>query len=263
MIYETIQVSVEGPRATVTLARPDVRNAFDDRVIGELTRAFDRLGSNPSVRVIVLAGEGKVFSAGADLHWMKSMISYSEADNRIDAEALAGMFLVIDQCPKPVIARVQRAAMGGGAGLVASVDIAIAEEGTQFAFTEVRLGIIPAAISPFVVAKIGAGHARRYFLTGERFDAAEAHRIGLVAEVAPQGALDATVDRLVNELLASGPEAVTQAKALISIVSGEPDRKALIGETARRIAERRASEEGQAGMIAFLEKRPAPWVDTP
>ena len=156
MIYETIQVSVEGPRATVTLARPDVRNAFDDRVIGELTRAFDRLGSNPSVRVIVLAGEGKVFSAGADLHWMKSMISYSEADNRIDAEALAGMFLVIDQCPKPVIARVQRAAMGGGAGLVASVDIAIAEEGTQFAFTEVRLGIIHAAISPFVVAKIGA-----------------------------------------------------------------------------------------------------------
>ena len=262
MSYETLKITIEGPRATVTLDRADVRNAFDDRVVDELTRTFGELGNTPAVRVIVLAGAGKVFSAGADLNWMQSMVTYSKEENIRDAEALAAMFLAIDRCPKPVVARVQRAAMGGGAGLVAAVDIAVCEAGAVFAFTEVRLGIIPAAISPFVVAKIGPAHARRYFLTGERFDATEAHRLGLVAEVAPEGALDEVVDRIATELLAAGPEAVAAAKELIPVVSGEPDRAALIGETARRIAERRASEEGQSGMLAFLEKRPAPWSET-
>ena len=261
MTYETIRVERAGSRATVVLHRPDVRNAFDDRVVAELTAAFEELSNDASVRVVVLAGEGKVFSAGADLNWMKSMVAYSKEENIADAEALAGMFLAIDRCPKPVLARVQRAAMGGGAGLVAAVDIAVAEEGALFAFTEVRLGIIPAAISPFVLSKIGPAAARRYFLTGERVDAKEAHRLGLVAEVVAADELDATIDRLVDEITACGPEAVAAAKELIPVVSGEPDRAALIPETARRIAERRASEEGQAGMVSFLEKRPAPWTE--
>ncbi len=260
MSFETIHVTHHGPRATVTLARPEVRNAFDDRMVRELTEAFEALGADDATRLVVLAGEGKVFSAGADLQWMRGMIEYGEAENIRDAEAMAGMFLAIDRCPKPVLARVQRAALGGGAGLVAAVDIAIAEEGATLAFSEVRLGIIPAAISPFVVAKIGSAHARRYFLTGERFDAAEARRIGLVAEVAPEGALDAAVDRIAREILECGPEAVTAAKALVPVVSGAPNRASLTAETARRIAERRASDEGQQGMLAFLEKRPAPWM---
>lgn len=264
MSHETIRVTRDGPRATVTLARPDVRNAFDDRVVSELTEAFTTLGTDDTVRAVVLAGEGKVFSAGADLNWMRRMVDYGEAENIRDAEAMAGMFLAIDRCPKPVIARVQRAAMGGGAGLVAAADIAVAESDAVFAFTEVRLGIIPAAISPFVIAKIGPAAARRYFLTGERFGAAEAHRIGLVAEVVDADRLDAAIDDLVGEIALSGPEAVAAAKALVPVVSGEPDRAALTAETARWIAERRASEEGQHGMQAFLEKRPAPWVsDTP
>jgi methylglutaconyl-CoA hydratase len=257
----TIQVARDGPRATVTLSRPEVRNAFDDRMVAELTAAFGELGADPAVRVIVLAGAGEAFSAGADLEWMRRMVSYGAAENQRDAEAMARMFLAIDRAPKPVVVRVQRAAMGGGAGLVAAADIAVAEPSAIFAFSEVRLGIIPAAISPFVVAKIGAGAARRYFLTGERFSTAEAHRIGLVAEVAPQGGLDEAVGRIVVEILRSGPEAVAAAKALIPAVSGAPDRAALVPETARRIAERRASAEGQAGMLAFLEKRPAPWVE--
>lgn len=261
MTRETITVERAGPRATVTLRRPEVRNAFDDRVVRELTAAFEELGRDAEVRVIVLAGEGKVFSAGADLNWMRRMVAYGEAENRRDAEAMAGMFLAIDRTPKPVLARVQRAALGGGAGLVAAVDIAIAEEEAVFAFSEVRLGIIPAGISPFVVAKIGPAAARRYFLTGERFGAAEALRIGLVAEVVPAAELDAAVDRLAGEILRSGPEAVAAAKALIPAVSGEPDRAKLTSETARRIAERRASAEGQAGMLAFLEDRAPPWTE--
>jgi methylglutaconyl-CoA hydratase len=261
MARETIQVTRAGSRATVTLCRPDVRNAFDDRMVRELTLAFEELGRDPAVRAIVLAADGKVFSAGADLNWMRRMVAYGEAENRRDAEAMARMFLEIDRTPKPVIARVQRAALGGGAGLVAAVDIAIAESDAVFAFSEVRLGIIPGAISPFVIAKIGPAAARRYFLTGERFDAAEAHRIGLVSEVVPVGGLDAAVDRIAGEILLSGPEAVAAAKALIPVVSGEPDRAALIGETARRIAERRASAEGQAGMLAFLEERVPPWTE--
>ncbi len=259
MRFETIRVTKNGPRATVTLVRPEVRNAFDDRVVEELTRAFGEISVDEAVRVVVLAGDGDVFSAGADLHWMKGMISYGESENIRDARALAQMFLAIDRCPKPVIARIQRAAIGGGAGLAAAVDIAIAETTALFAFSEVRLGIIPSAISPFVVAKIGSSHARRYFLTGERFSATEAQRIGLISEVTPEGELDAKVDQLVAELLKCGPEAVAAAKALIPVVSGEPDRESLVDETARRIAERRASEEGQAGMLAFLEKRSAPW----
>jgi len=260
MARETITVTRAGSRATVTLGRPEVRNAFDDRVVREITEAFDELGADPAVRVIVLAGAGKVFSAGADLNWMRRMVGYGDAENRRDAEAMAGMFLAIDRAPKPVIARVQRAALGGGAGLVAAADIAIAEADAIFAFSEVRLGIIPAAISPFVLAKIGAAAARRYFLTGERFDAAEAHRIGLVSEIVPPGSLDAAVDLIAGEILRSGPEAVAAAKALIPLVSGEPDRAALIPETARRIAERRASAEGQSGMLAFLEERDPPWT---
>ncbi|MHC4936625.1 MAG: enoyl-CoA hydratase-related protein [Planctomycetota bacterium] len=260
MEFETIRIDRAGPRADVVLARPEVRNAFDDRLVGELTATFGALGDDTGVRVVVLRGEGTVFSAGADLNWMKSKVDVPEAENIRDAEAMAGMFLAIDRCPKPVLARIQRAAMGGGAGLAAAVDIAVAEEGSLFAFSEVRLGIIPAAISPFVVAKIGAAHARRYFLTGERFDADEARRIGLVAEVVPPASLDARIDELCGALLAGGPQAVAAAKALIPVVSGAPDRAALIPETARRIAAQRAGAEGQEGMLAFLERRPAPWL---
>ena len=242
-----LRVERDGPVLRITLARPDVRNAFDAALIRELAEAFVDVGR---ARAIVLAGEGRSFSAGADVDWMRSSVDLSLDENIADANALRRMLEAIDGCPAPVVVRVQGHALGGGAGLVAASDIAIASRDALFAFSEVKLGIIPAVISPFALAKIGAGAARRYFVTGERLDAETALRIGLVHEVVDD--LDAAVDRVVGELLSAGPQAARWAKRL---VRERPDGP----ETARWIAERRASDEGQEGLRAFLEKRPPEW----
>ena len=243
----TVQVEREGSVLRVTLARPERRNAFDAELIHELAQAFVDVGK---ARAVVLAGEGASFCAGADVDWMRASVGLSFDENVADANAMRQMFEAIDNCPAPVVARVQGHALGGGAGLVAAADIAISARDTAFAFSEVKLGIIPAVISPFALTKIGAGHARRYFVTGERFDAETALRIGLVSEVADD--LDAAVDRAVGELLSAGPHAARWAKRLVRERPAGP-------ETARWIAERRASDEGQEGLRAFLEKRRASW----
>ncbi len=232
----------------ITLARAETRNAFDATLIAELAKAFVDVGK---ARAVLLAGEGPSFCAGADVDWMRASIALDYDSNVADANALRGMLEAIDRCPAPVIARVQGHALGGGAGLVACADIAVADERAVFAFSEVKLGIIPAVISPFALAKIGPSAARRYFLTGERFDAATALRIGLVHEVAAD--LDAAVEVIIAELRSAGPRAARHAKKL---VLDRPDGS----ETARRIAERRTSEEGQEGLRAFLERRTAAWA---
>jgi methylglutaconyl-CoA hydratase len=237
----------DGGVLRITLTRPDRRNAFDADLIAELAEAFVDVGR---ARAVVLAGEGKSFCAGADVDWMRASARLSYDENVADANAMRMMFEAIDRCPAPVVARVQGHALGGGAGLVAASDIAIAEPQAQFAFSEVKLGIIPAVISPLALARVGSANARRYFVTGERFDAATALRIGLVGEVADD--LDAAVERVVGELLSAGPQAARGAKRL---VREQPDGP----ETARWIAERRTSEEGQEGLAAFLEKRPPRW----
>jgi methylglutaconyl-CoA hydratase len=243
-----LTVERDGSVLRVTLARADRRNAFDAAVIAELAEAFVDVGR---ARAVVLAGEGPSFCAGADVDWMRASASLSYDENVADANAMRQMFEAIDRCPAPVVARVQGHALGGGAGLVAASDIAIAAPGTQFAFSEVKLGIIPAVISPFALAKIGGGHARRYFVTGERFDADTALRIGLVSEVAED--LDGAVDRVVGELLSAAPSAARWSKR---IVRERPDGP----ETARWIAERRTSAEGQEGLAAFLERRKPEWT---
>jgi methylglutaconyl-CoA hydratase len=232
----------------ITLARPERRNAFDAALISELTEAFADVGD---ARAVVLAGEGPSFSAGADVNWMRSSADLTYDENVADALRLRALLDSIDGCPAPVVCRVQGHALGGGCGLVAAADVAVAAPGAIFAFSEVKLGIVPAVISPFALAKIGPAAARRYFLTGERFEAETALHIGLVQEVA--AALDEAVDEIVDEVLSAGPEAVRAAKRLVldAPLDGE--------ETARRIAERRASAEGQEGLRAFLEKRPPAW----
>jgi enoyl-CoA hydratase/carnithine racemase len=242
-----LRIERDGSVLRITLARPDRRNAFDAELIGDLSQAFVDVGRASAV---VLAGEGASFCAGADVEWMRASVGLSLEENVADANAMRQMFEAIDRCPAPVVARVQGHALGGGAGLVAAADIAIADPATVFAFSEVKLGIIPAVISPFALAKIGAGAARRYFVTGERFDAETALRIGLVSEVAKE--LDSAVEHVVAELLSAGPHAARWAKRL---VRERPDGP----ETARWIAERRAGDEGQEGLQAFLEKRAAKW----
>jgi enoyl-CoA hydratase/carnithine racemase len=244
-----LRVERDGPVLRVTLARPDRRNAFDAELIAELAEAFVDVGRASAV---VLAGEGTSFCAGADVDWMRASVGLSVDENVADANAMRRMFEAIDACPAPVVARVQGHALGGGAGLVAASDIAVAGPDALFSFSEVKLGIIPAVISPFALARIGPGAARRYFVTGERFDAETALRIGLVHEVAED--LDAAVERVVGELLSAGPQAARWAKRL---VRERPDGP----ETARWIAERRTSDEGQEGLRAFLEKRPPSWRD--
>ncbi|MBC8337691.1 MAG: enoyl-CoA hydratase/isomerase family protein [Alphaproteobacteria bacterium] len=246
-------------RATVTLNRPDVHNAFDDTLIARLTDELKFLDGNPDVRAVVLAAAGKSFSAGADLKWMQRMAEYSEAENLADAQAMAELMRVLNGLSKPTIARVQGAAFGGGVGLIACCDIAIATEAARFSISEVKLGLIPAVISPYVVAVIGERQARRYALTAERFDASEAHRIGLVhCIVAPDG-LDAEIDDLINAITANGPQAVAEAKAMITMVARHPINEDLIADTASRIARIRVSEEGLEGLAAFLEKRKPGW----
>ena len=244
-----LRVEQSGDLLSVVMARPERRNAFDADLIRELTEAFADVGDD--VRAVLLAGEGKSFSAGADVEWMRSSVELSYEENVADARRLRKMLETMNSCPAPVVARVHGHALGGGCGLVACADIVVSAPDTRFAFSEVKLGIIPAVISPFALAKIGPGAARRYFVTGEVFDAATALRIGLVHEVAEE--LDAAVARIVAELRTAGPEAARHAKKL---VLERPDG---LG-TERRIAQRRTSEEGQEGLKAFLEKRDPSWA---
>jgi methylglutaconyl-CoA hydratase len=256
----TIHLSTAEGVARVTLARPDVRNAFNADVIRELRDAFTALSKEETLRAIVLAGEGKSFCGGADVNWMRGALDLSYDENVADAEAMSDMFRAIDQCSKPVIGRIHGHALGGGAGLTAVCDIALAQAETLFGFTEVKLGIIPAVISPFVLAKIGVSHARALFLTGERFDAQRALAIGLVHEIAAdEEELDEAIDRIVTELRTAGPNAVAAAKALIPNVSAAGYDESR-GITANAIAKQRTSPEGQEGLRAFLERRTATFV---
>lgn len=256
MTESTISLAVTDGIAHVTLARPDVRNAFNAQVIAELHAVFTRITAADDVRAVVLAGEGKVFCGGADINWMRDSLELSFEANAIDAEKMSDMFRAIDNCPKPVIARIHGAALGGGAGLAAVCDIAIASDDAVFGFTEVKLGIIPAVISPFVLAKIGPSHARALFLTGERFDAAHAARIGLVHEVVSVDALDAAVERRVAEIRTAGPYAVAAAKLVVRrVLDASYEQSRAI--TTQAIANQRISPEGQEGLHAFLERRKA------
>jgi len=256
---KTVRLERAGPLARVALARPQVRNAFDDVLVAELTEVFGALGRDPDVRVIVLSGDGPVFCAGADVAWMRKAGGYSSEENARDAERMARMLRSIDACPRPVIALAQGAAIGGGVGLLAAADIAIAAEDAVFSLAEVRLGILPSVISPYVVRAIGPRFARELFLTGDRFDARTAHRIGLVHEVVGAPELEAAVRRRVDSLLAAGPEAVAVAKRLIDQVVGRTPEEAM-ALTVSTIAERRASAEAKEGLTAFLEKRRPTWA---
>lgn len=247
-----------GPVARVRMTNPDRHNAFDDGLIGDLADAFAALADDGAVRAVILESEGRSFSAGADLTWMKRMADHSFAENVADARALAQMLKTINFLPKPVIAKVQGAAFGGGVGLVSCCDIAIGSDRASFSLSEARLGIIPSAIGPYVVAAIGSRAARRYFQTGERFGAATALRLGLLHEVAAEDALDDAVDAAIQALLAVGPIAASEAKDLAFAVD-RPLDDALIEDTVQRIARLRATPEAQEGMAAFLEKRKAAW----
>ena len=244
----------------ITLNRPEIHNAFDDRLIAELTAALAALARDDKVRVVVLTGSGKSFSAGADLNWMRRTATYGEAENLADARALAKLMATLNELPKPTIARVNGAALGGGTGLVACCDIVVASAHAMFGTTEVRLGLIPAVIGPYVVAAIGVRQARRLMLTGERITAIEAARIGLVHEVAAPDELDAAVARHLDHLLKGGPHALAAAKRLVHDLAGRPFDADLIDDTARRIAVLRASAEAREGLAAFLDKRQANWL---
>ncbi len=254
-----VDVAAEG-RATVTLNRPDVHNAFDDKLIALLTRELDALDRNPTVGVVVLAAAGKSFCAGADLKWMRRMAEYSEAENQADAEALAALMKTLNRLSKPTVAEVQGAAYGGGVGLICCCDIAIASKAAQFSISEVKLGLIPSVISPYVVAVIGERQARRYALGAETFDAIEAKRIGLVHEVTAAEDLQAAVDAMVEALLANGPAAMAETKDQIAGVANRPVDDRLIAAAAARIARIRVSDEGREGVAAFLEKRKPGWA---
>jgi len=256
-----VERSQGGAVARVTLDRPQVRNAFDAGLIEGLRETFEELAAEPAdaLRAVVLAGNGPSFCAGADVSWMRASLRLSAAENEADAARMAAMFNVLDRCPAPVVARVHGAALGGGMGLCAVADIVIAEERTSFGFTETRLGILPAVVSPFVVAKIGASHARALIPPGSRFDAARALAIGLVHEVVDGlEALDARVDAIVAELRAAGPLAARAAKALVRDVAGRAPRD-VEAMTVRRIAEHRSGPEGQEGLAAFLDRREPYW----
>ncbi len=245
--------------AVVTFNRPEVHNAFDDDLIARMTTLFHELGSDDAVRVVMLAANGKNFSAGADLNWMRRMADYSDDENYQDAMRLADMLRTLNELPKPTLALVHGAAFGGGVGLVACCDIALATPAASFSLSEVKLGIIPAVISPYVVAAIGERAARRYMLSAERFGADEAHRIGLVHEVVDAQTLRARAAALAATLRANGPHALGECKALIRSVVHSPCDQAMMEDTARRIARLRASSEGKEGLGAFLEKRKPDW----
>ncbi len=258
--YETLEVSTSDAIGIVTLNRPDVHNAFNETLIAELTAALTALDADAGVRVVVLAGAGKSFCAGADLNWMKKMAAYGAAENLADAQALALMLRTLYGLSKPTVARIHGPAYGGGVGLAACCDIAIAAAEATFALSEAKLGLIPATISPYVIEAIGARQARRYFLTAERFAAAEAFRIGLVHDIVPGGSLDERVNAMLGALLLAGPAAQLECKALIRGVAHRSIDADVIGGTAEHIAKVRASPEGKEGVAAFLAKRAPDWV---
>jgi len=259
-MYETLEITREGGVATLWMNRPDVHNAFNEQLIAELTVACRALDADDSVRVMVLAGRGKSFSAGADLHWMRRAADASVEENLHDARKLAGMLRTLAEMQKPTIARVHGAALGGGMGLASACDICIAGEGAVFATSEVKFGIIPSAISPYVIRAIGSRQAHRYFQTAERISAARAADLGLAHEAVPADQLDATVRGVVTALLQGGPRSQAAAKDLIRAVADRPVSDEIVEDTARRIATLRATPEAKEGLAAFLDKRPAAWV---
>ena len=258
--YTALTVEVRNGFALLSLARPDVHNAFDETLIAELTAALRALDADAAVRAVVLLGHGRSFCAGADLNWMKKMAGYGHAENLADAQALAAMLKTLNTLSKPTIARVHGAAYGGGVGLVACCDIAIAAQDATFALSEAKLGLIPATISPYVIEAIGARMARRYFLSAERFDAAEAYRIGLVHDIVLQGDLDSRINEVLGALVVAGPRAQAESKALIRAVASRPVDDSVIADTAARIARVRSTPEAKEGVAAFLGKRRAAWV---
>lgn len=260
MTQATLDVTRDGAVARVYLNRPEVRNAFNDGVIAELTQTFTALGADPGLRVIVLGGHGKAFCAGADLNWMKAMAGYDWDQNRADAQALADMLWTVYQCPVPVVGRVHGDCYAGGMGLAAACDVLVAAEGVNFCLSEARLGLLPGTISPYVIRAMGEQAARRYFVTAERFTATQAQAMGFVHEVCPADTLDAKVDEIVATLVANGPMATRACKRLVQDMAGQPLTAQLRADTARRIADIRASDEGKEGLASFLQKRPASWT---
>ena len=246
--------------ARVWLNRPEVRNAFNDEVIAALTRTFEELSKDKDLRVVVLGAHGKAFCAGADLNWMKAMAGYSWEENRADAQRLADMLWTLDQCPVPVVGRVQGDCYAGGMGLASICDVLVAVEGATFCLSEARLGLLPATISPYVIRAMGAQAARRYMVTAERFSAVQAQALGMVHELATPDTLDAKVDEIVTTLINNGPDAARACKALVRDVAGQPISAELRAETARRIADIRASDEGREGLASFLNKRAPAWL---
>lgn len=259
-VESTLDIRQQGPVGHIWLNRPELRNAFNNHTIRAITEAFQSMGSNPSIRVIVMGAHGKAFSAGGDLNWMRAMADYSWNENHADATGLADMLWAIANCPVPVIARVQGDCYGGGVGLVAACDIAVAVDTAHFSLSEVKLGLIPATISPYVIRAMGERAARRYFVTAERFAAAQAHELGLVHETVPADALDDTIHGLLKAILSNGPAAVRASKELIGYVAQQPITPELRDRTARHIADIRASAEGRGGLQAFLNKTTPPWL---
>lgn len=260
MNFTTLVIEQQQHVATIWMNRPDVRNAFDETSIAEMREAFRLLEQDRDVRVIVLGARGSAFSAGADLNWMKRVAAYTEEQNRTDAQALAEMLHVIYRCSKPTIARVQGDCYAGGNGLVTACDIAIASEAVNFCLTEVRLGLIPATISPYVIRAMGERAAHRYFLTAERFNAQEAYRLGYVHEVVAADELDDAVNRMTHHLLAGSPHAIDESKRLIRDIASQPIDEHLMSDTARRIGEVRVAPDGREGIASFLEKRKPNWL---
>lgn len=257
---QAIETRYDGAVATLWLNRPERHNAFDDQMVASLLEAVQKLHEDDSVRVVVLAGRGASFCAGADLAWMKRMVAFGPEENLADAQRLASLMHALNTISKPLIGRVQGPAFGGGVGLTACCDIVFANHGASFCLSEVKLGLIPSVIGPYVAAKIGVSAARRYFLSAETFTAEQAQALGLVHEVVPQEQLDSQVFALAERLVRNGPQALAAAKQLIRDISGQPINKTLIDDTAQRIARIRGSTEGQEGLTAFLEKRPPNWI---
>ncbi len=259
-MYASLNLNRQDAVARIRMQRGEVHNAFDAQLITDLTETFKTLDTDDSIRVVVLEAEGASFSAGADLNWMRGMAKMSEAENRVDSLALAQLMRTLDELSKPVIARVQGSAFGGGVGLVACCDIAIGSSAAKFGLTESKLGLLPAVISPYVIAAIGARQSRRYFATGEVFDANEAHRLGLLHVVTEPEQLDEAVDHMIASLLKAAPIAAGAAKQLIRAVSNDADALAQDARNAALIASLRVSPEGQEGLAAFLEKRKPNWI---
>lgn len=261
MEYQTLQIDVDKGVGVIRMNRPEVRNAFNETMIAELTQAFRAADADPGVRAVLLAGQGPAFCAGADLNWMKKMSGYGLKENQADAMGLAAMLNTIYMMAKPTVARVHGPAFAGGMGLVAACDIAIAAQEAEFCLSEVKLGLTAATISPYVVAAMGERHARRYFLSAERFTAAEAFRIGLVHDLATMEGLDASVNALLAHLLSASPGAIASSKELIRAVARAPIDQKMVADTAARIAAARASSDGKEGIRAFLEKRKPAWAE--